>query len=85
MTKEEVLEKYGDVPLIFDHYYKFVFTFAALVAEGTVLRVSVGGGSDDIYKMMVDSNTSVKLNETDYYVFASLAEGGRILWEDSQY
>jgi hypothetical protein len=56
MTQQQFLDKYGDVEVTFSHYYKFTFTYAATLPDGSRLTVGVGGNSDDIYRFEVSNN-----------------------------
>ena len=53
MTKQEFVDKYGDVKVRFSRYYKYVFTFRADLGDGKTLTCDIGGGADDIYKVEV--------------------------------
>ena len=53
MNYDEFLEKYGDVEVTFSSYYKYSFRYAAVLKNGNRIIVSVGGNSDDIYKLEV--------------------------------
>ena len=55
VSKEEFLEKYGNVEVVFSFYYKYSFVFEATLAHGKTLYVSVGGDGDDIYRLEVDN------------------------------
>ena len=48
MTYKEFIEKYGDCLVMFKSYYKFSFMFS-----NDSLTISVGGDSDDIYRLNV--------------------------------
>jgi len=68
MTKEEMLAKYGDVLLKFEHYYKFVFTFIGDAEDGAHIMVSVGGNADDIYKFSVTAESATNLRDEPEWV-----------------
>lgn len=53
LTSKEFMAKYGDVPVKFSRYYKYVFYFTAVLDDGSTLEVGVGGNSDDIYRVEV--------------------------------
>ena len=53
MTKDEFLQKYGDVKVKFESYYKYSFTFKGTLPNGDLINVSVGGGSEEIYRLEV--------------------------------
>ena len=62
MTRQEFYDKYGNVKVKFSRFYKFMFTFNALLPDGSVLVCNVGGNSDDIYRLevTVDSEETLK-------------------------
>ena len=53
ISSKEFIEKYGDVKVKFSSYFKFSFTYAGELPDGKKITVSVGGNSDDIYRMGV--------------------------------
>lgn len=53
MTKDEFMEKYGDVEVTFARYHKYVFTYQADLGDGYLLIVNTGGDADDVYDDMV--------------------------------
>lgn len=61
LTREEFLEKYGNVEVKFDYYYKYEFMFVGEV-NGTPIKVGIGGTADDIYRMDVsfDETSTVR-------------------------
>lgn len=56
MTKEQIYEKYGDVKLKFSSYYKFSFGFTGTTEDGESVYASIGGDSDEIYRLDVDAD-----------------------------
>lgn len=52
LTKEEVLEKYGDIELAFSYYYKYSFTYK-YENDDLVIIGSWGCSSDDVYRYEV--------------------------------
>lgn len=79
MTKEEVLEKYGDVPLRFSSYYKYSFRFSGLAEDGVKIFASIGGNADDIYRWEITPDKVITLNDDDPSYF-SLSDGGTELY-----
>lgn len=65
MTKEEFLQKYGDVEVIFEHYYKYTFSFSATLPDGSKLSVDIGGVVSDIYKKDICANSPEKVSILD--------------------
>ena len=50
MTKEQIIEKYGDVVLDFIGYFKFVLYYSGTASDGATISAHVGGDSDEIYR-----------------------------------
>ena len=64
MKDEEVLEKYGDTPLHFSHYYNFLFIFKSEVLEsGEQIFLQLGGTMEKVSAMVIDVNDPISLNE----------------------
>lgn len=63
MTIEELIEKYGDVELKFDSYYKYRFTFSGKAPDGKIISWTYGGNSSDIYKYSVTRDGIKTLNK----------------------
>jgi hypothetical protein len=63
MTRGEFYKKYGDVKLKFISYYKYSFTFGGRASDNKFVLVTVGGSSDDIYRLEVDVDTSYNMLE----------------------
>jgi len=83
MTKDEVLMKYGDVPLKFDRYYKYTFSFSGIASDGAVISLWYGGDHNDIYRFSVDKDTVMTLKEE--YKEATVYKDGAGLWSDYVY
>lgn len=62
MTREEFIAKYGDVKVTFDRYYKYTFSFSGTCDNGNDIFVDVGGGSEDIYRLDVNTNEAAIKN-----------------------
>lgn len=54
--RDEVREKFRNVDLFFTSYYKFVFEFMGRSEEGYTVILTVGGNSDDIYRLDVNND-----------------------------
>jgi hypothetical protein len=65
LTKEQFIEKYGDIEMYFQEYYKYSFTFKGTTPNGEIIRVSIGGGSDDIYRLEVCDGNNGTLRSMD--------------------
>ena len=63
ITKNDLLNKYGEVKLVFSHYYKYVFTFQSTLPDGRQIKALAGGMTDNIYKFEVLSGESYTLDE----------------------
>lgn len=66
MTAEQVNEKFKDVKVTFDSYYKFTFTFKGQSEDGFTLACLYGGSSDDIYRYDVNTDP-VSFGECDQW------------------
>ncbi len=53
---EEAYEKYKDVPLFFNSYYKYTFHFKGVEDDGAIICRAIGGESGDLYKYEVSSD-----------------------------
>lgn len=56
ITKKQFIEKYGEIKVKFESYYKYTFTYSATLPDGKIISVGYGGNSDDIYKLSVTSD-----------------------------
>ena len=68
MTKEEILEKYGDVELKFDSYYKYTFTYCGTACDGVKIIANSGGCSDEIYRASYSDRETLKSLEAEYVI-----------------
>ena len=69
ITREEILEKYGDVQVEFSHYYKYVFTFKGELQNGENVFVDTGGNADDVYREEVVTGQTYSVSELDFIGF----------------
>ncbi len=53
MSRDEFIEKYGDVEVFFNSYYKYTFTYKGTLPDGKVITVGYGGDSSEIYRYSV--------------------------------
>lgn len=82
LSKEEAIEKYGKVPLLFSSYYKYSFVFRGKAEDGAQIYVSVGGNGDDIYRFDVSRDSPMYLAD-GYYAKITNPEGQEIAnWYD---
>lgn len=63
MTREEFYAKYGEVEVVFTHYYKFTFNYGALLPDGLRLSVGYGGNADEIYRHGVAVGEPIKIKD----------------------
>jgi len=75
---EEFCDKYGDIKVKFDSYYKFVFGFKGITKDGEEIVCYVGGNSEDIYRYSVDNKekTIKELEPDSAYI------GDKKVWDD---
>ena len=76
MNKEHILEKYGNEKVKFSSYYKYTFNFRGIATDGTEIFASVGGSSDDIYKLDVTADKEETLNSL-WADFVTLTKDGK--------
>ena len=50
ITQEEYIEKYKDVKLKFDYYYKYTFYYEGVAEDGTQIGARFGGCHEEIYR-----------------------------------
>lgn len=86
ITQEEFLEKYADVVVTFDHYYKFCFEFVGYTSndiDGLQITVSYGGNASDIYRFELNDGDTFKLRDANKSFCRGIAEtiSGEIVHE----
>lgn len=77
ITKEQFIEKYGDVKVKFSRYYKYAFTFYGKTADGRSISVTTGGDVDDIYRTEVAADYAETIRGLDPFEGSVYEEG----WE----
>lgn len=82
MDEQEALKLYGGLPLFFNSYYKYSFTFNAIAEDGNKVFVTTGGSSDDIYRYSVDAESPVFLKDGEYSCRGVIGPDGKTLWLD---
>lgn len=65
VTKDEFLEKFGNIQVQFKRYFKYEFEYIGVTEDGDNISVMVGGNSDDIYDHEVVPNTYVSVASLD--------------------
>lgn len=83
MTLEQVLERFGNLDLLFSGYYKYQFTYNNEDPETSILVcLRIGGHPDEIYRLelgpMTTINEWIKSGGADTYI--SLWLGGKELF-----
>jgi hypothetical protein len=85
LTKEEFIEKYGQVKVKFDHYYKYSFNYTGELPDGGKILVAYGGNSDDIYKYSVSSDREETVGEIYPFMGTAYDNKGHIIDEFYEY
>lgn len=75
MTKIEFIQHYKDIPVVFDNYYKYTFTFKGTLSNGDTITCSCGGVSDDIYRFEVISGKEILISTLDPYKGSIIRDG----------
>jgi hypothetical protein len=78
ITREDFIKKYGHVKVKFSSYYKYSFEFSGNLPDGRKISVSVGGNSDDIYRINVDSECEETVIGLDPYCGSIYENGSEI-------
>ena len=86
MDTEAVLEKYGDLPLFFSHYYNFVFIYKSEKQEnGDQIYLQLGGNMEKVSAMIVDAKEPVTLNEKADNDFAYIKDAeNQVIWKHGE-
>ena len=67
LTEEEFIEKYSEVKVTFDSYYKYAFTYVGYTEpgpDGLQIEVSYGADAQEIYRFELKTGHTVKLGKT---------------------
>ena len=83
LTKEQVMERYGKVPLKFSSYFKYAFAYAGIAPDGAKVGAVYGGSSDDIYRYDVRVDSTITLE--DAWMFANVTKDGKEIWSESEW
>lgn len=67
ITKDQFIEKYGDVLVEFSRYYKFTFTYKGTLPDGASITIDLGGDSAEIYRHEVVPNLKETIRSLDPY------------------
>jgi hypothetical protein len=63
LWKAEFLKQYGDTPVSFDGYFKYVFTFKGTASDGKSIVVTIGGNADEIYRLDISIDDEYRIND----------------------
>jgi hypothetical protein len=77
MTRKEFIEKYGDVDVKFNSYYKYTFTYEGEIDDIQIF-VDYGGNADEIYRLDVDCESIEKVKDIDPYAGIAVKDGKTI-------
>jgi len=65
ITKDEFIDKYGEIIVQFRSYYKYSFTYEGELKNGDSIMARIGGDSDDIYRIEVVNNETSTIASLD--------------------
>ena len=84
--EEKILDRYGDTPLYFSHYYNFLFVFKSEVLEnGDQIFLQLGGNMEKVSAMVVDASEPLTLNENGNNEVAHIKNKKKeIVWKQEQ-
>ena len=85
LSKEEVFEEYGTVPLKFYNYYKFMFSYVGTAENGACIVYTEGGEADDVYRHQVTPETTRTIEDEGYCALEITLDKETIYTEDSRY
>jgi hypothetical protein len=85
MTREEFIEKYGDAKVKFSSYYKYTFTYAGTLPDGSTISIGYGGSSDHIYKYKVGPDKEESVRFIYPYTGAVYDKDGQVIDEFYDY
>lgn len=84
ITASEFFRKYGTVEVKFSSYYKYTFTYHAILADGKRLIAQIGGDSSEIYKLEVTADTKIPVNNLSL-VFGAVYDGNKMVESFSEF
>jgi hypothetical protein len=81
MNLEQIKEKYGNVKLKFNGYYKYSFSFTGETEDGEQIYASIGGNADEIYNLDVNAEKEESINSLcPNYISVSKDGKGIVDW-----
>lgn len=86
MTDEEALERYGDVPLHFSHYYNFLFIYKSKVLDnGDRITLQLGGTMEKVSALTVDVAEPLTLNEDGEQEIITIKNAdNQVIWKQGE-
>ncbi|MBT5027785.1 MAG: hypothetical protein HOL15_01225 [Nitrospinaceae bacterium] len=80
---DDALEKYGEVPLYFSHYYNFLFIYKSQKMEnGDQIFLQLGGNMEKVSAMVVDADEPLTLDEKEDSEFAYIKnKENQVIWK----
>ncbi len=78
MTRADFYAKYGGIKVAFSSYYKYTFTYSAVLPDGKRLTVGYGGNSAEIYRHEVAVNDAETVDSLQPYTGAVYEAGKEI-------
>ena len=87
LTRQEFMEKYGQVIVEFSDYYKFTFRYVnvRMASEGGTISVEFGGNAEDIYRHDLSSNERIKVVDLEPFSGTVRDAGGNVVDEFYDY
>jgi hypothetical protein len=67
MSKKEFYEKYGDVPVKFSNYDRYIFAYYGIMPDNKYIICLFGGNEKDIHSHIVIADEYVYLKDIDFY------------------
>lgn len=79
MTRAEFYEKYGQFPVKFSSYYKYIFTYSGALPDGGSVECDCGGDAGEIYRHSVTPDTKELINTLQPYAGRAMDKDGVIV------
>ena len=83
LTEDQAIKLYGKVPLLFENYYKYVFTYVGEAPDGATVLVAFGGEAGDAYGVSVSRDDPIYLDEG--YNAVEIKKDGETLYEKEEW
>ena len=88
MDRKEMLEKFGNVEMVFSSYYKYTFYFKNNGICGNYrFESSYGGISEDIYRCEINNNPIMLKGYEEEFMTLKIYDGNEVIfeWDDGSY